>query len=94
MTEILNISPRSFTKKLFKQLLSRAIDTKEWMVKDIYESRAKDYNNEFRSMVYNSRKEMDKVIGALSDNAFILQQQEEFGQFRNHVNELSKAFQL
>ncbi|MBS1919586.1 MAG: DUF4954 family protein [Bacteroidetes bacterium] len=94
LTEILNISPRSFTKKLFKQLLSRAIDTKEWMVKDIYESRAKDYNNEFRSMVYNSRKEMDKVIGALSDNAFILQQQEEFGQFRNHVNELSKAFQL
>jgi hypothetical protein len=42
-----------------------------WMVKGIYESRAKDYANPFRRMVYESQKEMEKVVGRLKDNAFI-----------------------
>ncbi|HVT87140.1 MAG TPA: DUF4954 family protein [Chitinophagaceae bacterium] len=93
LIEILDISPRNFTKKLFRQLLSRAVDTKEWMVKEIYESRSKDYFNEFRKMMYDTQKEMDNVIGKLSDNSFILQQEEELLQFRNRVNELIKQFQ-
>lgn len=93
LIEILDITPRNFTKKLFRQLLSEAIDTKEWMVKEIYESRSKDYFNEFRKMMYDTQKEMDKVIGKLSDNNFILQQEEELLQFRNRVNELIKQFQ-
>ncbi len=93
LIEILNITPRNFTKKLFKQLLSQAIDTREWMVKEIYESRSKDYFSEFRKMMYDTQKEMDKVIGKLSDNAFILQQEEELLHFRNRVNELIRQFQ-
>jgi hypothetical protein len=92
LIEILDITPRNFTKKLFRQLLTQAIDTKEWMVKDIYESRSKDYFNEFRKMMYDTQKEMDKVIGKLSDNSFILQQEEELLQFRNRVNELIRLF--
>jgi RNA recognition motif-containing protein len=92
LLEILNINPRSFTKKLFKQLLQQALDTREWMVKEIYDSRAKDHHNEFRRMMYETQQEMDKVVGKLDDNSFIHQQKEELKEFRHNVNGIMKAF--
>ena len=44
------------------------------MCKGIYESREKDYTNPFRKMVYDTKKEMNKVLGKLEDNTFIQQQ--------------------
>ena len=51
--------------------------TKEWMTRNIFESRAKDYSNPFRKMVYDTEKEMEKVVGKLTDNVFIKEQQAE-----------------
>ena len=82
MLEILGIKPAAFTNKIFLQLLRQSVVTKEWMVKGIYESRAKDYANPFRKMVYDSQKEMEKIVGGLKDNAFIRQQQEDLVQFK------------
>lgn len=93
LKEILTISSRNFTKKLFLQLLAKALITKEWMVKEIYESRSKDYFNEFRKMMYDNQKEMDQVVGKLADNKFIRQQKEELIQFRKQVKELALRFQ-
>ncbi|MFC0772759.1 DUF4954 family protein [Terrimonas alba] len=90
--ELLEIKPSSLTKKIFLQLLQQAVATKEWMVNNIYESRAKDYANPFRLMVYESQKEMEKVIGCLKDNAFIKQQQEELLVFKKKVAEISRQF--
>lgn len=92
MLEILNLPVNKFTPKLFSQLLQQAITTKEWIVKGIYDSRAKDYTNEFRQMVYDSQKEMEKVIGSLKDNTFINQQQEELKQFKKQVASIQKRF--
>ena len=92
LLEVLKLSPRSFTKKLFTALLQQALDTKEWMVKSIFDSRAKDYKSEFRKMVYDTNAEMEKVIGKLEDNPFINQQKEEFKLFKGRVSELIKAF--
>lgn len=88
--EITGLTPARFTSKTFNQLLQQAVATKEWMVKCIYESRAKDYQSEFRTMVYESEKEMEKVIGKLKDNAFILQQQDELKQFKKQVETIRK----
>lgn len=90
--ELLELKPSSFTKKIFLQLLQQAVATKEWMVANIYESRAKDYTNPFRQMVYESKKEMEKVIGSLKDNAFIKQQQEELLAFKKKAAAISKQF--
>lgn len=90
--ELLDIKPASLTKKIFLQLLQQAVETKEWMVRNIYESRAKDYSNPFRLMVYESQKEMEKVIGSLKDNAFIKQQREELHAFKKQVATISKLF--
>ncbi len=81
-------------KTAFKQLLQQSIYTKEWMVKGIYESRAKDYTNPFRKMVYNNRAEMDAVNGELENNSFIKQEQENLVAYKQTVQHLIKQFKL
>jgi hypothetical protein len=61
------------------------------MVKGIISARAKDYENPFRTMVYENREEMNEVIGALEDNSFINQQQEELIKLRSQVGAILKA---
>jgi Domain of unknown function (DUF4954) len=92
LLEILKMSPRAFSKKLFLSLLQQVTDTREWMVKSIFDSRAKDYQNDFRKMVYDNNTEMEKVIGKLDDNVFINQQKEELKQFKKQVEGLLNTF--
>lgn len=92
LLEVLKLSPSRFSKKIFLDLLQQAVATKEWMVKGIYDSRAKDHNNPFRKMVYETEKEMEKVIGKLGDNIFIQQQEAACSSFKNKVRELTALF--
>jgi len=78
----------------FKKLLYKALDIKEWMVKAIYDSRAKDYQNQFRQMVYGNDQEMEVVVGKLEDNVFINQQKEEFVRFRSSIGNIISDFNL
>ncbi len=81
-------------KAALKQLLQQSIYTKEWMVKGIYESRAKDYTNPFRKMVYANRSEMDTVTGKLETNSFIRQEQDNLLSYKNNVQHIIKSFKL
>jgi Domain of unknown function (DUF4954) len=85
LLEILNITPRQFTPDLLKQLLQQALDTREWMCKGIFDSRAKDYSNPFRKMVYDTNEEMNRVIGRLEDNSFIQQQLADLDMMKKQV---------
>ncbi|MGB4843449.1 MAG: DUF4954 family protein [Ferruginibacter sp.] len=90
LLEILNITPKQFTPALLKDLLQQALDTKEWMCKGIYDSRAKDYSNPFRKMIYDTNEEMNKVIGRLEDNSFIQQQLADFEVMKKQVKAVIK----
>lgn len=94
MLEILQLMPGKFSKKIFASLLQEAVNTKEWMTKAIYESRAKDYQSPYRQMVYETEKEMETVIGKLKDNSFISQQQEELTAFKKQAEQISRQFGL
>lgn len=94
MLELLQLTPATFSEKIFLWLLQQSIVTKEWMVKGIYESRAKDYASPFRQMVYETEKEMEKVIGKLKENTFIQQQREELTEYKKRVAVLIKNFNL
>ena len=94
LLEILKLSTDELTAHRFKGLLLEALDTKEWMVMNIFESRSKDYQNEFRKMIYDNEVEMEKVIGRLEDNVFIGQQREEFVRFRALIEKVSADFGL
>ena len=94
LLEILNITPKQFTPVLFNQLLQQAIATKEWMCKGIYNSRAKDYSNPFKKMVYDTNEEMNKVVGKLEDNAFIQQQLGELEEMKKLVKAVARKLKL
>jgi Domain of unknown function (DUF4954) len=81
-------------KPALKQLLQQSMYTKEWMVKGIYDSRAKDYTNPFRKMVYENRNEMDKVTGSLEKNSFIKQEQENLVEYKKNIQNIIKQFKL
>ena len=85
LLEILDITPRHFTPALLKELLQQALATREWMCKGIFDSRAKDYSNPFRKMVYDTNEEMNRVIGRLEDNSFIQQQFADLDLMKKHV---------
>jgi hypothetical protein len=72
--------------------LKQAVATKEWMTEGIYASRAKDYESGFRQLAYDSREEMEEVMGKLDGNAFINQQWEELALFKQTVQEISERY--
>ena len=94
LLEILNITSKQFTPGTFKNVLQQAVTVKEWMNKGIYESREKDYTNPFRKMVYDTKKEMEKVIGKIEDNTFIQQQLGELEVFKKEVKNIIKKMKL
>ncbi|HEX8315425.1 MAG TPA: DUF4954 family protein, partial [Flavisolibacter sp.] len=92
LLEILNIERQDLTPQRFSALLLQAVKTKTWMVENIYESRAKDYQGEFRKMMYDNDQEMEKVIGKLDDNVFISQQRQELEDFKKQAEAIAKRF--
>src|SRR5215203_1100845 len=94
LLEILQLKPADFDKKIFKELIQQAVTSREWMVKGIFDSRAKDYHNPFRKMVYDNRKQMETVIGKLDENSFIKKQIAEMKSYRERAKELLKKFKL
>jgi len=78
----------TFTSNDFRKLLQEYVRIKEWMLKGIESSRAKDYTNPFRKMVYENEEEMEVITGKLSTNTFILQQRSELKKIKQRVQAL------
>ncbi len=85
---VTGLSLRRAKKEELNNLLQQSLATKEWMTKEIYTSRAKDYTNPFRQMVYESTEEMNAVIGRLQDNSFIRQEKEALKKYRKEVEKI------
>ena len=94
LNEIKGINLKKVNAAQLNLLLNETLETKAWMTKKIFESRAKDYTNEFRKMAYDTQQEMDNVVGALNSNSFINQQKEELQSFTGKINQLKKKLKL
>ncbi len=92
LLEICKLTPKKITKKIFIQLLGQTLNTSQWITEQIHRSRVKDYQNAFRQMVYDNPAEMENVMGKLSDNSFIQQQNAESKQFCEQVNNIIQQF--
>ena len=75
-------------------LLRQSVATREQLTKEIYGSRAKDYSNPFRKMVYASTDEMNAVVGRLQDNGFIRQEKEALKKYRKEVEGIVMGWEL
>lgn len=94
LSEISGIQLKKMDIHQFTTLLNTVIATKEWMTKGIYDSRAKDYSNPYRKMVYDSVPEMNEVLGKLEDNGFIKQEIAALQSFKKEIAALKKKFKL
>lgn len=90
LEEFTGLKIRSAAPHSIVQLLQQAVSTKEWMCKGIYDSRAKDYSNSFRKMVYDSVAEMNAVLGKLEQNSFIKEQELQLKQYKQEVDQFIK----
>lgn len=86
--ELVGLPIEDFNKDILVALIHKTKETKHWIMEGIYTSRAKDYDNPFKQMVYSSYAEMEKVIGSLEQNAFIEMQQKEMASFEKSVQSI------
>jgi hypothetical protein len=92
--EVYGIAIHRMDKSQFKSLLQQSLETKAWMTKGIYDSRAKDYANPFRKMVCSGVAEMNAVTGSLQHNPFISQQVEDLENYKKDLRVILKRFSL
>lgn len=90
LLEINQITAKQFTGTIFKTYLQKALSTRNWMCKGIFDSRAKDYSNPFRKMMYENDAEMNKVLGRLEDNSFIQNQYAELEILKKQIKAIGK----
>jgi hypothetical protein len=74
--------------KAVRQLLEKSVTFRKELADRIHESRAKDYQNPFRAMVYGSDDELIKVVGDLRSNTFIRENQKAFRKYQKQVTAL------
>jgi hypothetical protein len=58
------------------ELLNQGLATRIWLSKQAWQSRAKDYENPFKKMLYSTQAEMEAVLGKLEDNEYLQWDQE------------------
>lgn len=75
------ISWAKWTKSKLLTWVEEAVETRLWMMEMIRQSRAKDHQQDFRKMLYDTQAEMDKVIGKFNENTFIRSQEDDLAIF-------------
>ena len=77
------------TEEFWKDLVARAKKIRLLIEKQIYRTKEKDYENEFRSITYRNEEERDEVLGCVADNSFIKKSSEITQDFFHCVDALS-----
>ena len=70
--------------------LDSYLEIKTDITSRIEKTRAKDYSNPFRKMVYENEAEMIAVVGDLKDNGFIKEQKEVLKNISLNIENIKK----
>ncbi len=92
LKNLLNLELKEITASQLSSLLDRALELKKKMTKSIYESREKDYTNTFRTMVYDTPEEMEKVVGGMNSNSFMKHKEEELKDYTERIMIVKERF--
>lgn len=86
--EITGISVSQLNRQRITTLVTEAMSTNRWIEERLIASRAKDYQNSFRKMIYDNEKEMNEVMGSLADNSFIKKYRKKTQEFEGRASRL------
>lgn len=92
LLEILGLSDKEFTEKVFRDMMKRFIKIREWMLEGVISSREKDHTGYFRKMMYETSQEMDHVVGPFKDNSFIRLQETELNSWKIKIKGVLASF--
>lgn len=71
-------------------LMDEAYQTRKWLSEKVYESRAKDFENPFKTMLYDNAEEMKEVLGSMEDNEYIEFEKKDLAAFKSKINSWKK----
>jgi hypothetical protein len=80
--------------KQLNEWLDRYILIQQHTTKNIQQTRAKDYSNEFRKMVYLNEEEMKAVVGDIKDNGFIKENAVALNNIERGINSLRSQLKI
>lgn len=78
----------TLNKNTWFEMLDKAADIQDYICKQVYNSRKKDFENPFRQATYRNSDEMTAAIGTIEDNSFVRQVRAETEQFKKVVEEI------
>ena len=78
------------TKEMWLENLERAIIIQRFIRDQVFESRNKDYENEFRNATFRNEDEKIAVIGKIEDVGFVQQIREETEEFVKTIQDYIK----
>ena len=82
------------TTTQFITWINEYFEIKKDITARIQNTRAKDYSNPFRKMVYENEAEMNAVVGSLKDNSFILEQNKALRNLEKQLMAIKKELKL
>jgi hypothetical protein len=74
---------------MLKNEFTEVLETRLWIEKQIFESRAKDYRNHFKKATFRNQAEMEQVLGKPEENSFIHLIKKEGISFREMIETVS-----
>jgi hypothetical protein len=87
-------SLNKLTNTQFITWLNDYFEIKKDITARIQNTRAKDYSNPFRKMVYENEAEMNAVVGSLKDNGFINDQNKALSNLEKQILSIKKDLKL
>ncbi|MDD4922148.1 MAG: DUF4954 family protein [Bacteroidales bacterium] len=78
------------TESLWQSALEKAVDIQHYICDQVYASRKKDYDNQFRKTTFRNSDEMKAAIGTIDDNSFIVRVREETNDFMASIEKAKK----
>ncbi len=82
------LQTKDVDKESFKKLLSKSVDIQDYICKEVYNSRKKDYDNHIRNTTFRNEEEKIAVIGNIDDNSFVKQIKEETEKYTEKINKI------
>jgi hypothetical protein len=76
------------------QELKAAVQTSGWICAQVYENKAKDFRDQFRTSTFRNAAEMEQVLGKADDDAFVNVVREENQRFGELIARVAKKLQL